>query len=116
MDVDIKLPYVQWVKAKGHKYPYYRRNGVSQRIEGETTLEFLDSYQRIHASFENSTAPKGIAPGTVEDVAQQYLASPEYDQLADKTKGDYRYYVDLIRATLGDFPVSSIKRSHIKAL
>ena len=113
---DIKLPFTQRITAKGKSYLYYRRNGISQRISGETTFEILEDYQRIHASFEDSTAPRGVTPGTVEDVIRKYLTSPEHDQLADTTKQDYRTYIELFREPLGSYPVRAIRRRHIKAM
>jgi integrase len=112
----IKLPYTIIKTSKGKEYRYYRRNGVTQRINGDTTFEVLENYQRIHASFESSTAPKGVKPGTIDDLIQRYIAAPEYAQLAERTRRDYRSYIEMIREPLGGYPVGAIRRRHVKAI
>ena len=61
----IELPYVHKFRAKGREYRYYRRAGVRQRVEGEPgTLEYIDNYRRIHASFETGKTEAGVLPGS----------------------------------------------------
>ncbi len=107
---DIPLPYLNPVKAKGHTYWYYRRDGMRQRVEGKAgTPEFLENYRRIHAAFE-AEPRSGAAPGTFASLITDYLSSPEYNELGDRAKKEYRGYLDQMRERFGHLSYRSMSR------
>jgi|GEM_PF-6145058 len=97
----IDLPYLFAPKnAKGVRYYYYRRAG--QRIpikdaEGKHLTPyhagFAAVWQTIHDTFEGSV-PTDPANGTLGHVIDTYRTSPDFAQLADKTRKDYGRYLE----------------------
>ncbi len=107
---DIPLPYLNPVKAKGVIYWYYRRDGLRQRVAGRAgTPEFLENYNRIHAAFE-AEPRSGAAPGTFASLIADYLSSPEYMELGDRAKKEYRWYLDRMRERFGHLSYRSMSR------
>ena len=112
---DIPLPYLNSVKAKGRIYWYYRRDGMRQRVEGKPgTPEFLENYNRIHAAFE-AEPRSGAAPGTFASLIAAYLSSPEYKELGDRAKQEYRGYLDQMRERFGTLSYRSMSRRFVIA-
>ncbi len=110
---DISLPYLNAVQAKGRIYWYYRRDGMRQRIDGKPgTPEFLENYNRIHAAFE-AEPRTGAAPGTFAALITAYLSSPEYMELGERTKQEYRAYLDQMRERFGHLSYRSMSRRFV---
>ncbi len=110
---DIPLNYLNPVKAKGRVYWYYRRDGMRQRIAGKPgTPEFLENYNRIHAAFE-AEPRTGAAPGTFASLITWYLSSPEYMELGDRAKQEYRAYLDQMRERFGHLSYRSMSRRFV---
>ena len=110
---DIPLNYLNPVKAKGRVYWYYRRDGMRQRIDGKPgTPEFLENYNRIHAAFE-AEPRTGAAPGTFASLITWYLSSPEYMELGDRAKQEYRAYLDQMRERFGHLSYRSMSRRFV---
>ncbi len=98
----IDLPYVHNYARRGKPYTYYRRHGRRQRIYGEPgSAQWLANYNRIHASFEGQPINDKRPPDALGRVIEAYLASPEFEQLAPKTRKDYRRYTDWLKANYG---------------
>lgn len=112
----IDLPYCQPVTSKGKTYYYYRRSGIRQRLTGAPgSTEFMDCYQRIHDSFENGRPTPGALPGSFEALIRAYLCSPEFNELADSTKAEYRYFIEPMRIKYGKLPIRGISRKFVMA-
>lgn len=112
----VDLPYVHSFTAKKHKYLYYRRAGVRQRLRGEPgTMEFHDDYQRIHESFEAGKNEVGVLPGTFEALCRSYFSGPDFRQLKPRSRKEYRYYGDLMREQYGSLPIRGISRRFVLA-
>ncbi len=110
---DIPLPYLKPVKAKGVIYWYYRRDGMRQRVAGRAgTPEFLENYNRIHAAFE-AEPRSGAAAETFASLIAAYLSSPEYDELGDRAKKEYRWYLDRMRERFGHLSYRSMSRRFV---
>ncbi len=112
---DIPLPYLNPVKAKGRIYWYYRRHGMRQRVDGKAgTPEFLENYRRIHSAFE--TEPRtGAAPGTFASLITAFLSSPEFEELGERAKQEYRAYLDQMRERFGHLSYRSMSRRFVLA-
>ena len=114
----IDLPYLDLVTSKGRSYGYYRRGGRRQRIPGEPgSAAFLEAYNRIHESWAVSAELGATAatPGSVAALVEAYRASPEYRQLAAKTRRDYARYLDRFLADRGALPAAAMERRHVLA-
>ena len=110
---DIPLPYLNPVKAKGRVYWYYRRHGMRQRVDGKAgTPEFLENYRRIHSAFE-AEPRTGAAPGTFASLITSYLSSPEYMELGERAKQEYRAYLDQMRERFGHLSYRSMSRRFV---
>ncbi|MDH3664127.1 MAG: tyrosine-type recombinase/integrase [Alphaproteobacteria bacterium] len=110
----MKLRYLKkQIDRQGRPYFYYRRHGQFQRIWGEPcTAEWIDNYSRIHAAFEPRNMPDKKA-GTFAAAAQAYMASPRFQNLATRTKGNYRIELDRLMPILGRSPLKNITRGVI---
>ena len=116
----MNLPYLECVTARGRRYWYYRRAGrrvpithdAGVRLSKDDTA-FLPAYGRIHEGFEISR----IAPreGSVQDVVTRYKASPDYNQLAPKTRRDYARFLDALVRQYGDLSIAKMPRDAVIA-
>jgi integrase len=121
----LQLSYLQTVTAGGRLYGYYRRGGQSQPVRGDYGgPEFLTNYARIHETWEVSAlaadAEAGPQPGTVAALVRAYKASPEFAQLARKTRADYAHHLDALAAPiagggLGDGRPAQLQHRHVLA-
>ncbi len=112
---DIPLPYLNPVKAKGRVYWYYRRHGMRQRVDGKAgTPEFLENYRRIHSAFE-AEPRTGAAPGTFASLITAFLSSPEFGELGERAKQEYRGYLDQMRERFGHLSYDSMSRRFVIA-
>lgn len=115
----VHLPYLWLPRMRGKLKAYYRRGGRTVRVTGTAgkpllpdDAGFLAAYQRIHESFE-AAPPARPGHGTLAHLVEHYTASPEYQGLADKTRRDYRRYLDMLRAKYGDLPVRTMPREFV---
>jgi site-specific recombinase XerD len=57
----------------------------------------------------------GPLPGSVSRLFSDYMQSEEFGELRERTRKDYRYYLEKIEAEFGHLPVSSLTPLVIKA-
>ncbi len=118
--VVIRMKYVRRVKSKGRVYWYYRRDGVNlAKLPELTAPNFLAEYNQAHLAYENNIPASRIlnaATGTVRELVEKYLASPNYLALADSSRKSYRRYADLLNRLLGDERRDDIRQSTILGL
>jgi len=109
----IEMKYIHPVKAKGKTYYYYRRDGKSYgRLPGMPgSLKFAARYDEINASFGDFSGE--IIAGTVRALVASYLETPEYLQLSEASRRNYRYYCDLICSVIGTGPAAGVKRPQV---
>jgi len=107
--VNITMKYVDKVGP----YFYYRRGGKRWRLHGEPGSEtFLKDYQNAAAEF-GGIVPLGVMD-SFASVVDGYLDSPEFQDLADVTRANYKTYAKPIRQVFGPASIHTIKRRHIK--
>ena len=105
-----KLRWVKRYRSFGKEYAYYRRDGQRVPIEGEPdSVEWLESYNRIHASFEK---PNHDNTGTLGALIKAYKASPEFAQLAPRTRSDYDGLMSILDDGYGAGRVGTLQRHH----
>ena len=105
-----RLPHVQAVKRGDSIWLYYRRAGRRWRLPGpEGSALFLDAYNQTHAAWGTLRAetPPGT-PGTVDAAIIAYLRSADYQQLAERTRRDYRRTLDGFRTAFGPLHLSDL--------
>ncbi len=95
-------------------YLYYRRGGKRWRLHGEPgSNRFLRDYQEAAAGF-GEAGPFGV-PDLFAGVISAYLTSPEFKDLAQSTRDNYRMYLKQLRPVFGPSSIHDIKRRHVKA-
>lgn len=89
-------------------FRYHRRTG--RPIQGEPgTAEFLASYQ------EAARGAAAAAQGdTIGALIERYLAAPEFLGLGEKTRRDYRRYLDNFKAAHGHGPRAALNDPRIR--
>ena len=111
-----KLQYVKFVRAKGNVYGYFdtgKKDARGKRIYAplgrHSAPGFGDKYNTLlgHRNRANSKA------ATVNDIADKFELSAEFHALAINTQRFYRSLLKHIRAHLGEFPMSHVKRKHV---
>lgn len=87
-------------------YHYHRRTG--KQITGKPgTPEFVASY--AEAAQRESTDK-----GTFSSLITGFVESPEFQKLAEKTRKDYRRYLDNLRDEFGSLPIDALSDRRIR--
>jgi integrase len=113
----IDLPYIKAYKDRYGKWRYYyRRNKQRQAIKGTPgSYEFLECYNRIHATFEACTKDRARS-GTFGALVEAYYAAPEFAKnLKGSTKDEYRRHIEPMRDAWHDIALSGITRKVLRA-
>jgi integrase len=91
----IRLPGLKRVKAKGHVYHYHR--ATMTRLPGVPgSAEFLAALADANAKHKAAAATKPL-PGTLGGLIAAYRASPEFTELAPRTRSDYQKVFDYLK-------------------
>src|SRR6185437_1197469 len=91
----IRLPGVKRVKSKGHVYHYHR--ATMTRLPGiPGSAEFLTALADAEAKHNAARATKPL-PGTLGGLIAAYRASPEFTELAPRTRLDYQKVFDYLK-------------------
>lgn len=98
------------VRRRGkHEWIYYRRNGALIPLPGPIgSAGFLTAYDRAAATFEAPGARGEQSLHTVYEAITHYLGSADYQQLAPRTRGDYRRQVEAVRAEFGKLRLAAL--------
>lgn len=87
---------------------YYYCSATGKRILGSPgTPEFI-------ASFAQAARREAVDTGTFGSLLKAYVASPEFQRLAEKTRRDYRRYVDHLRSEFGDMPLAATNDPRVR--
>jgi site-specific recombinase XerD len=114
-----KLPkYVQsYTDNRGKRRYYFRRNGFARvPLPAPWDDGFLKAYEAAKANKGPAGNTHTPTAGTIGAVIVAYLASPEYQGLAEQTKKVYRRLLDRLRKDTGDDRVADFQPRHIKAM
>lgn len=101
----IAVPGVKVYRARGNLYAYHRATGTRIRAEIGTAA-FLAEIERLNGR-ALAEKPKG---GTLGALIAGYRASPEYTELAPRTRADYGKVFDYLKPLDAD-PLSSFTSS-----
>ena len=88
--------------ADGSIKNYYYHRGTGKRIQGQPgTPEFV-------ASYAEAAKPEQTDTGTFSALITGYATSPEFGKPAEKTRKDYRRYLDALRDEFGSLPIDAL--------
>ncbi len=94
--------------ADGSIKKYYYHRGTGKPITGKPgTPEFVASYAEAA-----QRAPTDV--GTFSSLVTGFIASPEFQKLAEKTRKDYRRYLDALRDEFGSLPIDALSDRRIR--
>lgn len=107
----LMLEYIASTEAKGRLYYYYRRNGRRIKLPSDpTTIEFIDAYNRTHASFEGKSESKQYGIGSVSGLVISYKSSSDFSKLSVNSKRIYSIYLREITDKLGDLDANKVTK------
>ena len=103
-----------WRDRYGHMRRRFRRNGVSEMMQGEpNTPRFLRQYAELLERSE----PEPPAPDrSMSKLIEAYYRSQGWTQLRATTQRNYRSVIESIRQEAGLAHVKEIERSHVRAM
>lgn len=115
--VKVKLPNVEKKRVKGRLYYYYRVKdaGRTQRIRlnGEPlSAEFMEHYHKLRDGSDKATAEN---PFSFNNLIENYLRSPMYAGLAERTRKDYFKVIEYLREKVGKKDVRQFRQHHVIA-
>jgi integrase len=94
--VEIKVPGVKVYKSRGKVYAYHRRTATRIRA-AIGTAAFLSEIERL-----NARQPPDPVPGTLGALIAAYRRSPEFLELAARTRADYQKVFNYLKPLDGD--------------
>lgn len=98
--VEIRVAGVKLYRSRGKLYAYHRRTGTRIRAEFGTAA-FLVEVERL-----NGSLPAEARPGTLGALIAAYRRSPEFLELAPRTRADYQKVFDYLQPLDGDLLIS----------
>ena len=104
--VEIKVRGVKLYRSRGKLYAYHRRTGTRIRAAFGTAA-FLAEVERLDG--QQPLAPK---PGTLGALISAYRRSPEFLELAPRTRADYQKVFDYLKPLDGD-PLINITSAYV---
>jgi integrase len=115
----VDLPFLQFYRARGKLYAYYRRNGQHIRLRGEPgTPEFLAAYDAARRAVEVGGKPRRgldapVLPGSFRALVDLYRGSPEYRTLVAGSRSAYDRLIAPMADKYGDLMVADIPRAWV---
>ena len=111
--IDIKLKNVNRVTKRlkhGEVREYYYHRLTNAKLHGEPgSPEFLKSYSEAEASIKSTNRNNG----TFKALIQGYVSSPEYKNLAPRTRKDYMRQITKIEDKFGDMPIDVLNDKRV---
>jgi integrase len=104
--VEIKVRGVKVYSSRGKLYAYHRATGKRIRAPFGTAA-FLAEVERL-----NGAQPADPRPGTLGALIAAYRRSPEFLELAPRTRSDYQKVFDYLKPLDGD-PLIQITSSYV---
>ena len=109
--IAVRIKHLRRVRSKGTTYWYHRLTG--ERLPDDENGRLRRALE-INVGLEAPT--RHVKVGSIEALANVYLASGAFKGLAGSTQHDYRARLRQICGLWGDFPITSIQRKHVIAL
>ncbi len=113
----IKIMHVHRIKvrlASGEtRFYYYHRRTRERLPDDPTSPAFAIKVAELNATRPSHNNPEA---GTLAALIVAYRQSPEFRELAPRSKHDYGRYLDALREMWGGFAVADFKRQHVLKL
>ena len=112
-----KLEHVKYVRSKGTLYAYFntgkkRSNGrpIYARLPSPASASFFQSY----AAMKGARDRKAVAPYSIAQLVEDYLASADYAEKSQGTRSLYASTARKVSRLLGKFPVDDLRRDDLQ--
>lgn len=97
--MELKVPHVHEVRAKGRTYYYHRV--TRERLPDDP----IERAKRVLEINDQAEEPDTVRIGTMADLITCYKISPKFTKRAPRTKKDYQKHMDFLGAHFGGLPV-----------
>ena len=103
----------------GKRRVRFRKSGFTTYLTGlPYSLDFMAqywaAYEGVKQKIENIGAENRTKPGSFNELCVSYYRSPDFLDIKDITKADYRGIIENFRRLHGDKPVAKLQRAHVK--
>jgi hypothetical protein len=114
----VKLPRgVHRVVARGREYFYYQSGrgtpGAGARVALPTDPTAPEFWEAVREA-QGRHGPVSIT--TVNALLDSYLASPQFEELSEGTRGQYRFRLKTVRSAWGPLPAADLRPHHVQQL
>jgi integrase len=109
----VRLKGVKLFWSKGKRYAYYRPTGYRFKADPADEAAFLAEYLKVATPQPVRSKP---GEGSFDALIAAYKASPEFKELAPRTRADYAKILDIIGGVWGALAVAGVTRRHVIAL
>jgi integrase len=102
----------------GKRRVRFRKSGFTTYLTGlpysdDFNAQYWAALEGVKKKFDNIGATR-TKPGSFNELCVSYYRSPDFLNLKDITKADYRGIIENFRKQHGDKPVAKLQRAHIK--
>ncbi|WP_425419764.1 tyrosine-type recombinase/integrase [Oricola indica] len=95
--------------ADGSVRLYYYHRATGRALNGEPgSVEFLSDYVAAEKTLTDRHA------GTFNSLVRDYTLSPEFEKLAESTRGEYRRMLTKSEAKFGDLPIGALNDPRVR--
>jgi integrase len=103
----------------GKRRVRFRKSGYTTYLTGlpyspDFMARYWAAYEGVKKRTENIGAEKRTKPGSFNELCVSYYRSPDFLDIKDITKADYRGIIENFRRLHGDKPVAKLQRQHVK--
>lgn len=111
-----RLDHVKYVRSKGKVYAYFntgaKKDGkpIYKALPSPAAIGFYDSY----AAMLGARTKRQAVSYTIANLADDYLASLEYQGKAEGTQKYYRVTLGRIVKLLGEYPVNDLQKEDLQ--
>ena len=103
----------------GKRRVRFRKSGFTTYLTGlpyspDFMAQYWAAYEGVKKKTENIGAELRTKPGSFNELCVSYYRSPDFLDIKDITKADYRGIIENFRRLHGDKPVAKLQRQHVK--
>ncbi len=114
MPAPLELPYLKIYRSRGRDYCYFRKQGQPQIRMYLAAPDFMTRYEALCK--DEPTIDRDAKPGTVAELVERFLASPDFLQCRPKTREEYKRHLDYLRKVAGARKAQVMPRAFVLTL